>query len=181
MKNVVIVDDSLIGYACGYIAWKNLVQTNTKIYSLGKDSFDVLNLDLDKETNLYLLNFIYKKSITYSISIKVNKINIIFNSVNCDPNIIEDINNLTIVCGNKSVIKDCWEFFNPEENEYPKPLEIIDNSKSNLNDYESKCFYNGLIRLNMRDDYEMWDKALNSDKVFSEIVNLGKAVTPKLL
>lgn len=139
-KSIVVVNNNLVGFACGYVAWRSLHESDADFHVLDENNFNILNLELDTNIDLFLLDFIYRKSITYSVSIKVNSITAIFDSTACQLDVIEHVNNISIIRNHRSVIRDCWDKFIGEEEDYPDVLRLIDAHITNTQTEESIHF-----------------------------------------
>lgn len=176
MRNVVITQDGILGYACGYTAWRKFAGTSNTDYYLTDGSFDVRNssLALDKNTDVYILATILNNSKLKHISMNCNSITVIQDMCFHKPEVIADINNIVIVCTPLSTIEDCWNFFNDGEiKPLPKALELVKNMCGTTSDSDASNFFAGLKKLDYKNDFLFWNKLVENEKFVEYVIELG--------
>ena len=174
MKNVILIPDNCLGYVCGYISWLKFKENykNTNIYVLTKD-LKLANLDINKETIVYLLGHILDKDDMLYISKKSNIISVIDKSKNITESDIEGVYNINLIHSLKSTIRTCWEELIDNNKEMPKALQLLEEMYLVYPSDKAINFSNGINKLDLKTNYEYWDKMSNDNIMIDRIIELG--------
>lgn len=175
MKSIIIVNNSLNGYASGYAAWKKY--GNDAVYFVYRG--EQPPTDIDKCTKVYLLDFSYPEEVMTDIANKSAYVTVIIN--NKTDVLTERLGfitkeNTTCLDHDSSSCVTAWQHFHVK-NKAPKPLLLVqDIALESYSMRDSRDFLEGMIVEGYKDGYLQWDLISQDDYFLNILINKGRII-----